>query len=114
MLNDKHDGEVKLKRYPTRNQVKKSSESSSPLLENGINNGGDLEGDAPRRITRSSSRRINCKSQRQLEDEDGYEASEVTDAHGSSEDELDAAHTTPSPEPEEGAGSKTYSFRRRT
>ena len=82
--------------------MKKSSESLSSLLENGINNGDDLENDAPRRITRSSSRWITRKSGRRLEDEDGYEAPEDADAHGSSEDELDAA------------GPKTYSFRRRT
>lgn len=111
ILSDEEDGEAKLKLYPTRNQVKKSSESLSPLLENGINNGDNL---APRRITRSSSIRLTRKGQRQLEDEDGYEAPEDADAHGSSEGELDAAHTTPSPEPEEEAGPKTYSFRRRT
>lgn len=108
IVSDEEDGEAKVKRYPTRNQVKKSSESMSPL-EN-------IENDGPRRITRSSSRRITRKSQRQLEDEDGYEApaDADADAHGSSDDEMDAAHTTPSPEPEEEAGPKTYSFRRRT
>lgn len=47
MLSDEDDGEDKLKWYPTRNQVKKSPESLSPLLENGINNGDDLGNDAP-------------------------------------------------------------------
>lgn len=114
MLSDEEDGETKLKQYLTRNQVKKSSESLSPLLENGINNGDDLENDAPRRITRGSSRRITRKSRRQLEGEDVFEVPEDADAHGPSEDELDAAHTTPSPELKEEARPKMYSFRRRT
>ena len=82
--------------------MKKLSESLLPFLENGINNGDDLENDAPQRINQSSSRRITRKSQRQLEDEDGYEAPENADAHESSEDKLDAA------------GPKTYLFRQCT
>lgn len=60
------------------------------MLENGISNGDDLENDAPQHFTQSSSRRIIRKSQMQFKDEDGYEAPEDTDAHRSSDDELDA------------------------
>lgn len=102
ILSDEDDSEAKLKRYSTRNQEKKSSESLLPSEENGINNGDDLQNLAPQRINQSSSRRITRKSQRQLEDEDGYETLGDADAHGYSEDKLDAA------------GPKTYSFRRRT
>ena len=84
IVSDEEDGEAQVKRYATRNQTKKLSESASPPIDIGANDGEEIDDNGPRRITRSSSRRITRKSQRQLEDEDGYEAPPDGDAPGSS------------------------------
>lgn len=105
--------------YATRSRAKKgaSASASPPIDIVGTSNGNGIES-GNTRITRSSSRRITRRSAKQAAEDDVYDEAADPDAPGSSEDELDAVHTTPSPEPEPGVEEdtepKTYSFRRRT
>ncbi|KAH8115640.1 AAA-domain-containing protein [Phellopilus nigrolimitatus] len=103
-VNSDDEGEVSIGHY------KANSTSVSPPA---IMDANDVV-DAPLgRITRATSKQFTKKNARQLDDEDGYDATADHDAPGSSEEEPidEDVQTTPSPEPEleEESGPKQYS-----
>ena len=112
------DGEVAL-----AIQTRRSARKLTGVKENGIPPASPhpMDEDDGRQL-RKSNRRITRKNARQVQDEDSYDdAKGDVDPPGSSEDELDAAHTTPSPEPDaeldtglEDTGTRAYSLHRRT